>query len=59
MPRWHLADLAVVERIQELSLERLRSERALAEVLLLKRGTRLSVQPVTLKHVGLVLRWQA
>lgn len=56
-PRWHLVDLAFVERFREvLSLERLRREAGLADLLLLKRGTRLSVQPVALEHLELILR---
>lgn len=59
-PRWHLVDLAFVERFREvLSLERLRRERGLADLLLLKRGTRLSVQPVALEHLELILRLAA
>jgi predicted RNA-binding protein with PUA-like domain len=46
-PRWSTVDLAFVERFPEvLPLARLQAEAALAGMELLRRGSRLSVQPV-------------
>jgi predicted RNA-binding protein with PUA-like domain len=50
-PRWSTVDLAFVERFPEvLPLARLQAEPALAGMELLRRGSRLSVQPVSAPH---------
>lgn len=50
-PVWVMVDLAFVERFAEIvSLERLKSERGLETMLLLRRGQRLSVMPVEGAH---------
>lgn len=47
-PRWFAVDLQAVRKLPRfLSLETLRAEPRLAGMVLLKRGSRLSVQPVT------------
>ncbi len=46
-PRWMMVELKLEEIFPEpLTLERLRAEKSLAEMELLRRGSRLSVQPV-------------
>ena len=56
-PRWILVDVEPVERFDEVvSLERLKADRALEGMLVLRRGMRLSVQPVERKHFARVLR---
>lgn len=46
-PRWFMVDVAFVEKFRELiALDTLRQIPALAEMLVLRRGQRLSVQPV-------------
>ncbi len=55
-PRWDLVDVAFVEKFpQTLLLQRLREEKKLAGMVLLQRGTRLSVTPVAPAHFELVL----
>jgi predicted RNA-binding protein with PUA-like domain len=50
-PRWDCVDVEYVSTFPELvSLERLRHEPVLADMLVLKRGMRLSVQPVSAVH---------
>jgi predicted RNA-binding protein with PUA-like domain len=47
-PTWYMVDIRAVKPFPHpLTLERLRAERGLAQMVLLKRGSRLSVQPVT------------
>jgi predicted RNA-binding protein with PUA-like domain len=47
-PRWMLVDLAFETKFDEpLALAALRSEKELAKMVLLQKGSRLSVQPVT------------
>lgn len=56
-PIWYTVDLQFVERFNEvISLEALRKVKGLETMLVLKRGQRLSVQPVTEKEWNLVLR---
>jgi len=55
-PRWSLVHVEFVEKFQELvTLERLKSDRALADMLVTRRGMRLSVQPVEPTHFRRVL----
>jgi predicted RNA-binding protein with PUA-like domain len=55
-PRWWMVRVGFVERFARLlPLERLRAEPALAGMALLRRGQRLSVQPVTLAELRRVL----
>ncbi len=46
-PRWILVDVKAVERIPLISLARMRADKALADMLILRRGNRLSITPVT------------
>ena len=52
-PRWQLVDVKVVQKTRNLTLAELRNTPALADMLLLKKGSRLSITPVTVPH------WQA
>jgi predicted RNA-binding protein with PUA-like domain len=55
-PRWSLVDVELVEKLEELvSLERLRKDKALKGMLVLAKGQRLSVMPVSEKHFRRVL----
>ncbi|MBM4197252.1 MAG: EVE domain-containing protein [Gammaproteobacteria bacterium] len=56
-PRWLLVDVAFSRRFRDVvPLERLRAERALAGMQLLRRGNRLSVMPVTAAEWRAVLK---
>jgi predicted RNA-binding protein with PUA-like domain len=56
-PRWSLVDVEFVEEFAELiSLEQLKEDPELDGMLVIKRGMRLSVQPVELAHFRRVLR---
>jgi len=47
-PRWDMVDIQFVKKLSvPLSLDRLREEPLLKEMVLLRKGSRLSVQPVT------------
>lgn len=55
-PRWLMVDLEFVEKLPELvSLDRLKGEPALEGMLVIRKGQRLSVQPVEKKHFARVL----
>lgn len=55
-PRWVLVDVAFVEKFAGLvTLERLKAEAALADMLVVQKGQRLSVQPVAPGHFARVL----
>jgi predicted RNA-binding protein with PUA-like domain len=55
-PRWSLVDVELVEKFEALvPLERLRKDKALKGMLVLAKGQRLSVMPVTEKHFRRVL----
>lgn len=55
-PRWLAVDVEFVEAFSEpVTLQRMRSEKALAELLVLRRGNRLSITPVTEEHWRIVL----
>jgi predicted RNA-binding protein with PUA-like domain len=56
-PTWYMVDVAPVEAFAEpLTRERLKAEKALAGMMLLQRGARLSVQPVTAAEWRAVLK---
>ncbi len=56
-PVWVLVDIAFDQKIEPLvTLEQIRAEPALAGMLLLKRGQRLSIQPVEPVHARILLR---
>jgi predicted RNA-binding protein with PUA-like domain len=52
-PRWLLVDVQVLQKIATLGLPALRAWPELAELLVLKKGNRLSITPVEARH------WQA
>ena len=49
-PRWLLVDVQVLRKTSNLSLAQLRARPELAEMLVLKKGNRLSITPVEPKH---------
>jgi predicted RNA-binding protein with PUA-like domain len=56
-PRWFMVDVEFVEKFPHfISLEELRQTKRLADMLVLRRGMRLSVQPVTDREFELVCR---
>ena len=46
-PRWTLVDVQVIKKTRNLTLPELRAAQALSELLVLKKGNRLSITPVT------------
>jgi predicted RNA-binding protein with PUA-like domain len=57
-PRWVLVDVKLVRKTRLLSLEELRAHGQLADMVILRRGNRLSVTPVTAaewKYIGKLL----
>lgn len=54
-PRWMLVDVQVVRKIDLIGLPALRSRPELADLLVLKKGNRLSITPVELAHWRLLL----
>ena len=56
-PVWFMVDLGFVERFREtISLERLRQTAGLDDMMVLRKGSRLSVQPVTRREYAIVAR---
>jgi predicted RNA-binding protein with PUA-like domain len=53
-PRWLLLDVQAVRKTRLLGLPELRASPALADMLLLKRGNRLSITPVSAAHWDLI-----
>ena len=49
-PRWLLVDVLVLKKTRNLTLPELRADPALTDMLLLKRGNRLSITPVAPAH---------
>ena len=49
-PRWLLLDVQALRKTRLLALPELRADAALADMLLLKRGNRLSITPVSAAH---------
>ena len=49
-PRWTLVDVQVTKKIPIVSLAQLRERPELADLLVLKRGNRLSITPVEARH---------
>lgn len=54
-PRWVHVDVALVRKTRLLPLSELRARPEFAEMLVLKRGNRLSITPVTAEHWNAVL----
>lgn len=55
-PRWLLLDVQAVRKTRLIPLAELRADAALADMLLLRRGNRLSITPVDAKHWARVLQ---
>jgi len=55
-PRWLLRDVRALRKTRLLSLAELRATSALAELEVLRRGSRLSITPVTAAHWQLIVR---
>ena len=56
-PIWMMVDVAFVRKLPRLvTLEEIKANKALADMLLVQRGQRLSVQPVEAKHFQLILK---
>ena len=56
-PRWYMVDIEFVGRMREpVTRDAMKAEPALEEMMLLQRGSRLSVQPVTAEEWRTVLR---
>ena len=49
-PRWILVDVQAVRKTRTLALPELRATPELADLLVLKKGNRLSITPVTVAH---------
>ena len=56
-PRWFCPDIRFSEKFgRMISLDELREQQSLEELLLLKRGSRLSVTPVDQKHYNIIVK---
>ena len=56
-PRWWLVDFAIEKKFAEMiPLEKLRGIKALADMVILQKGTRLSITPVAIKHFNAVMK---
>lgn len=55
-PRWLLVDVQVLRKTCNLTLPELRADAALADLLVLKKGNRLSLTPVSLAHWQTILQ---
>lgn len=55
-PRWMLVDVQVVKKTRNLTLPELRAAPALADLLVLKKGNRLSITPVEVLHWQLIIQ---
>ena len=55
-PRWSLVDVKVLRKTRNLTLPLLRADPALADLLVLKKGNRLSITPVEPKHWKRILQ---
>ena len=55
-PRWQLVDVQVLHKTRNLTLPELRSDAELQDLLVLKKGNRLSITPVEPKHWHTILQ---
>ena len=55
-PRWLLVDVQVLKKIPNIALPALRARPELADMLLLKKGNRLSITPVERDHWKVILK---
>jgi len=58
-PRWVLVDVKLVSKTRLVSLDELRSRKELADMVILRRGNRLSVTPVTAREWAVIRRLAA
>ena len=54
-PRWQLVDVQVLKKTRNLTLAELRASADLQDLVLLKKGSRLSISPVEPKHWRVIL----
>jgi predicted RNA-binding protein with PUA-like domain len=54
--RWLLVDVQVLRKTRNLTLPEMRADPALADLLVLKKGNRLSITPVEPRHWRLILK---
>jgi predicted RNA-binding protein with PUA-like domain len=54
-PRWQLVDVQVLRKIPTITLPQLRAKPELADMLVLKKGNRLSITPVEPEHWKTIL----
>ena len=55
-PRWLLVDVQVLHKTRNITLPELRADPELADLLVLKKGNRLSITPVEPRHWQVILR---
>ena len=55
-PRWMLVDVRVIRKTRNLGLTELRATPALADLLVLKKGNRLSITPITPQHWQVIFK---
>jgi predicted RNA-binding protein with PUA-like domain len=55
-PRWLLVDVRALRKTRLVGLEELRAHKGLAELIILKRGNRLSITPVEAAHWRILTR---
>jgi len=55
-PRWILVDVRALRKTRLISIAELRSHKELADMLVLRRGNRLSITPVSAKHWHTITR---
>ena len=55
-PRWVLVDVQVIKKTRNLTLPELRATPELAELLVLKKGNRLSITPVDAQHWQVIVK---
>lgn len=56
-PRWFMVDIKFKEKFSSMvSLEQLKKDKDLIDMLVVKKGMRLSIQPVSETHYNLILR---
>jgi predicted RNA-binding protein with PUA-like domain len=49
-PRWMLVDVKVLKKVPTISIQQMRERPELADMVVLKKGNRLSITPVDAKH---------
>ncbi|QDL54279.1 EVE domain-containing protein [Rhodoferax aquaticus] len=55
-PRWLLVDVQVLHKTRNFTLPQMRADAALSDMLVLKKGSRLSITPVEPQHWAHILR---